>query len=83
MSMEWDGPRMELLKRLWLSGATARTIAETLGWGVTPNAVIGKAHRLGLTGQQGSKKSVREHSRTSASRMKNQEPQARAKRAMP
>ena len=54
MSTEWDESRMELLKRLWLSGETARTIAEKLGMGVTRNAVIGKAHRLGLTGKQGS-----------------------------
>jgi len=53
MSAEWDEPRTELLKRLWVAGEPARTIAETLGGGVTRNAVIGKAHRLGLTGQHG------------------------------
>ena len=53
MSAEWDEPRTELLKRLWVAGETARTIAEVLGGGVTRNAVIGKAHRLGLTGQHG------------------------------
>jgi len=53
MSAEWDEPRTELLKRLWVAGETARTIAEKLGGGVTRNAVIGKAHRLGLTGQHG------------------------------
>ncbi|HZA93111.1 MAG TPA: GcrA family cell cycle regulator [Gemmatimonadales bacterium] len=53
MSAEWDEPRTELLKRHWLAGETARTIAEALGGGVTRNAVIGKAHRLGLTGQHG------------------------------
>ena len=53
MSAEWDEVRTELLKRLWLAGETARTIAERLGGGVTRNAVIGKAHRLGLTGQHG------------------------------
>ena len=54
MGTEWDEPRVDLLKRLWLSGQTARTIADKLGKGVTRNAVIGKAHRLGLTGKQGS-----------------------------
>jgi GcrA cell cycle regulator len=49
---------MELLTRLWLAGETARTIAEKLGEGVTRNAVIGKAHRLGLTGKQGSKQAA-------------------------
>jgi hypothetical protein len=53
MSSEWDELRTELLKRLWVAGETARTIAERLGGGVTRNAVIGKAHRLGLTGQHG------------------------------
>ena len=54
MTAPWDEPRMELLTRLWLAGATARLIAEKLGSGVTRNAVIGKAHRLGLTGKHGS-----------------------------
>jgi hypothetical protein len=56
VSAEWDEPRVELLKRLWLNGETARTIAEELGQGATRNAVIGKAHRLGLTGKQGTKR---------------------------
>ena len=47
MSTEWDEPRTELLKRLWVVGETARTIAEKLGGGVTRNAVIGKAHPWG------------------------------------
>jgi GcrA cell cycle regulator len=47
---------MEVLTRLWLAGATARMIAEKLGGSVTRNAVIGKAHRLGLTGKHGSKR---------------------------
>jgi hypothetical protein len=56
MTAHWDKPRMEVLTRLWLAGATARIIAEKLGGGVTRNAVIGKAHRLGLTGKHGSKR---------------------------
>jgi GcrA cell cycle regulator len=55
MTVPWDERRMEVLTRLWLSGETARLIAEKLGGGVTRNAVIGKAHRLGLTGKHGSK----------------------------
>ena len=46
---------MAVLTRLWLAGETARMIAEKLGGGVTRNAVIGKAHRLGLTGKHGSR----------------------------
>ena len=57
MNAHWDKRRMEVLTRLWLSGETARMIAEKLGGGVTRNAVIGKAHRLGLTGKHGSSES--------------------------
>ena len=64
MTVQWDKPRMELLTRLWLAGATARTIAEKLGRGVTRNAVIGKAHRLGLTGKQGSQSAALKRTRT-------------------
>lgn len=46
--MEWTEERVETLKGLWRSGYTARQIAERLG-GVTRNAVIGKAHRMGLS----------------------------------
>ena len=47
MGTEWDEVRTELLKRLWVAGETAHTIAERLGGGVTRNAVIGKAHPWG------------------------------------
>ena len=42
---------MELLKKLWLEGLSASQIAGVLGEGVTRNAVIGKVHRLKLTGR--------------------------------
>lgn len=45
--MSWTEERIDTLKRLWDSGMTATQIAEELG-GVSRNAVIGKAHRLGL-----------------------------------
>ncbi|MGH6891605.1 MAG: GcrA family cell cycle regulator, partial [Dongiaceae bacterium] len=48
--MEWTEQRIETLRRLWGQGQTASQIAVALG-GVTRNAVIGKAHRLGLTGR--------------------------------
>ena len=48
--MEWTEQRIEMLRRLWGQGQTASQIASALG-GVTQNAVIGKAHRLGLTGR--------------------------------
>jgi hypothetical protein len=73
MSTEWNEPRMELLTRLWLAGETARTIAEKLGEGVTRNAVIGKAHRLGLTGKQGSKSAALKRTRASPLKGSNQQ----------
>ncbi|WP_114947996.1 GcrA family cell cycle regulator [Microvirga calopogonii] len=63
MTASWDKQRMEVLTRLWLAGETARMIAEKLGGGVTRNAVIGKAHRLGLTGKQGSKNAALKRAR--------------------
>jgi len=45
--MSWTEERIERLKTMWTEGATASEIAEKLG-GVSRNAVIGKAHRLGL-----------------------------------
>ena len=49
MSAQWTDERVNLLKSLWKQGYTARKIAEKLGGGVTRNAVIGKAHRMGLS----------------------------------
>ena len=45
--MSWTDERIERLKDLWTRGMTASQIADELG-GVSRNAVIGKAHRLGL-----------------------------------
>jgi GcrA cell cycle regulator len=45
--MSWTDERIERLKSLWTKGMTASHIADELG-GVSRNAVIGKAHRLGL-----------------------------------
>lgn len=47
MLMSWTDERIEALKAMWEAGKTASQIAEELG-GVSRNAVIGKAHRLGL-----------------------------------
>lgn len=43
----WTDDRLALLQAMWSAGKTASQIAEALG-GVSRNAVIGKAHRLGL-----------------------------------
>jgi GcrA cell cycle regulator len=48
--MGWTDERVDTLKKLWLDGLSASQIAKQLG-GVTRNAVIGKVHRLGLSGR--------------------------------
>lgn len=48
--MSWTKERMALLKKMWLQGKSAAEIAKKLGQGMTRNAVIGKAHRMGLSG---------------------------------
>jgi GcrA cell cycle regulator len=48
--MAWTDERVELLKKLWTEGLSASQVAGRLG-GVTRNAVIGKVHRLGLSGR--------------------------------
>jgi GcrA cell cycle regulator len=48
--MAWNDERVEQLKKLWAEGLSASQIAGRLG-GVTRNAVIGKVHRLGLSGR--------------------------------
>lgn len=63
-SMAWTDERVDLLKKLWAEGLSASQIAGRLG-GVTRNAVIGKVHRLGLSG------------RATTSRMKSHRPRAR------
>src|ERR1700733_8297420 len=48
--MMWTNKRVEILKKLWTDGLSASQIAAELG-GITRNAVIGKVHRLGLSGR--------------------------------
>ncbi len=48
--MSWTDEKVSKLKELWGKGSTASQIAEILG-GVSRNAVIGKAHRLNLSGK--------------------------------
>jgi GcrA cell cycle regulator len=49
MAVNWTEERVDALTRMWREGYTARQIAEGLGDGITRNAVIGKANRLGLS----------------------------------
>ena len=62
--MAWTDERVETLKKLWGEGLSASQIAGRLG-SVTRNAVIGKVHRLGLSG------------RATTSRMKSHRPRPR------
>ncbi len=48
--MNWTDDRVELLKKLWSDGLSASQIAGELG-GISRNSVIGKVHRLGLSGR--------------------------------
>jgi GcrA cell cycle regulator len=66
--MTWNDERVDVLKKLWSDGLSASQIASRLG-GVTRNAVIGKVHRLGLSG------------RATTSRMKSHRPRVRTQTA--
>ena len=48
--VSWTDDRVEQLKKLWEAGLSASQIAAELG-NITRNAVIGKVHRLGLSGR--------------------------------
>jgi len=49
-TISWTDERVEQLKKLWEAGLSASQIAAELG-NITRNAVIGKVHRLGLSGR--------------------------------
>jgi len=49
--MTWTDERVELLMKLWNEGMSASQIAAEIGGSVSRNAVIGKVHRLGLSGR--------------------------------
>ncbi len=55
----WTETRLRILKTLWEGGLSASEIAGQLG-GITRNAVIGKIHRLGLSGRARKKSSESE-----------------------
>ena len=63
--MPWTEERVELLKKLWQDGLSASQIAAELG-GVTRNAVIGKVHRLGLSGRGQPTTSIKRQRRATA-----------------
>lgn len=59
-STTWTPARIGILQELWGSGLSAKEIAARLGGGITRNAVIGKAHRLGLSSRPSPIKRVAE-----------------------
>ena len=74
--MSWTDEKVNKLKELWGKGNTASQIAEILG-GVSRNAVIGKAHRLNLSGKIITKKGS---SNQSKDKTKNLQPNKRERR---
>ncbi len=81
--MSWTDERVELLKKLWSDGLSASQIAGELG-GITRNAVIGKVHRLGLSGRAKSPSSSvpRPRKARSPSMMRISRPQVRGNTAL-
>jgi GcrA cell cycle regulator len=75
--MSWTDERIERLKAMWHEGATASEIADKLG-GVSRNAVIGKAHRLGLESRPSPVKPGEEHEAPAAKPAKAPAPAAKA-----
>lgn len=63
MTAGWTEDRVGALTKLWLEGQSASQIAKALGGGVTRNAVIGKVHRLGLSGRAAPSQPARTHYR--------------------
>ncbi len=49
--MVWTDEQIEMLKTLWREGKPASEIATFIGCDISRNAIIGKAHRLGLAGR--------------------------------
>lgn len=73
--MSWTEERIEKLTKMWEGGATASQIADELG-GVSRNAVIGKAHRLGLKARPSPVKANDKPERSAAPAAKKAKPAA-------
>jgi GcrA cell cycle regulator len=83
-AMAWTEERVELLRKLWLEGLSASRIAAELSGGVTRNAVIGKVHRLGLSGRvKAAALAPAARARTTASKTSGPAPRSAPTRMMP
>ena len=78
--MSWTDERIATLRKMWEGGATASEIATELG-GVSRNAVIGKAHRLGLKARPSPVKANEKKKPAAAPAAKKPAPAAAAPRA--
>ena len=70
--MAWTDDRVEKLRELWDKGLSASQIAKELAEGVTRNAVIGKAHRMGLASRPSPVKSDPAKRAAAAAKKKNE-----------
>jgi GcrA cell cycle regulator len=80
--MGWTEERVAELKKLWAEGHSASQIAKRLG-SVTRNAVIGKVHRLGLSGRATPSRPVKRPPRLARPKPQHMPRQARADGSMP
>lgn len=80
--MSWNDERIATLTKMWEGGSTASQIAEELG-GVSRNAVIGKAHRLGLKSRPSPVKTSDDGTKAPAKKKDAKPPAAKAKDKAP
>ncbi len=80
--MAWTEDRVEILKKLWIEGLSASQIATEMG-GVTRNAVIGKVHRLGLSGRATPSRPPRPRPKVANARTRNTAPVAKTTKSTP
>lgn len=82
-SATWTTERLDVLRQMWDAGLSCSLIAERIG--VTKNAVIGKAHRLGLAAHadrgnpSGTNQHARAHRKPTERRKRSQAPRVPAK----
>lgn len=69
--MSWTDERVQKLRTLWAEGHSASAIADRLGH-LTRNAVIGKVHRLGLSGRRKTQRPRQPRVSTASSRPRRQ-----------